>query len=108
MSAARRALAIGDVEAHDPVPIFRLCWKMAGNAATVLERGIPDAGPVQARYLGVPVRPAEEYQWWTVVRQWPQLWQVGEFRGQNTDEDHVLLHESELKKLRNIWNRLLF
>lgn len=49
--AARRALRIGDVEAHDPVPLFRLCWKMPGNAATVLERGIPDAGPVQARYL---------------------------------------------------------
>jgi hypothetical protein len=49
--AARSALRIGDVQVHDPDPLFRLCWKMAGNAATVLERGIPDVGPVQARYL---------------------------------------------------------
>lgn len=49
--AARRALRVGDVEVHDPVPLFRLCWKMAGNAETVLDRGIPDVGPVQARYL---------------------------------------------------------
>lgn len=49
--ATRRALGIGDVETHDPVPLFRLCWKMAANATTVLERGIPDSGPVQARYL---------------------------------------------------------
>src|ERR1700737_4134350 len=27
------------------------CRERPGNAATVLERGIPDAGPVQARYL---------------------------------------------------------
>ena len=48
---ARRALCIGDVAAHDPVPLFRLCWKMSRSPATVLEHAIPDVGPVQARYL---------------------------------------------------------
>jgi hypothetical protein len=48
---ARRALRIGDVNAHDPVPLFRLCWKLSRNPATVLERAIPDVGSVQARYL---------------------------------------------------------
>ncbi len=53
---ARRALRIGDVKAHDPAPLFRLCWKLSRNPATVLERAIPDVGAVQARYLEFLVR----------------------------------------------------
>jgi hypothetical protein len=49
--AARRALRVGDVTAHDPAPLFRLAWKMSQNPAFVLERAIPDVGPVEARYL---------------------------------------------------------
>jgi hypothetical protein len=49
--AAKRALRAGDVSAYDPAPLFRLCWKISANPATVLERAIPDAGPVEARYL---------------------------------------------------------
>ena len=52
----RRALRIGDVSAHDPTPLFRLSWKMSQNPAIVLERAIPDVGPVQARYLEFLVR----------------------------------------------------
>jgi len=48
---ARRALAIGDVTAHDPVPLFRLCWKLSRNPATVLDHAIPDVAAVQSRYL---------------------------------------------------------
>jgi tetratricopeptide (TPR) repeat protein len=55
-AVARRALAIADVTAHDPVPLFRLCWKLSRNPATVLERAIPDAGEVQSRYLAFLVR----------------------------------------------------
>lgn len=55
-NAARRALAIGDVRAYDPVPLFRLCWKVSRDPGTVLARGIPDAGPVVARYLQFLVR----------------------------------------------------
>jgi tetratricopeptide (TPR) repeat protein len=54
--AARRALRIGDVAAYDPAPLFRLCWKVSTNPATVLERAIPDTGPVEARYLEFLVR----------------------------------------------------
>ena len=53
---ARRALRIGDVTAHDPAPLFRLCWKLSQNPATVLERAIPDVGAVQSRYLAFLVR----------------------------------------------------
>ncbi|HUJ21653.1 MAG TPA: hypothetical protein VLX58_09045 [Bryobacteraceae bacterium] len=49
--AARSALRIGDVKAHDPAPLFRLCWRMSRDPAIVLERAIPDAGAIQARYL---------------------------------------------------------
>jgi len=49
--AARRALRIGDVEAHNPAPLFDLCWNMSQDPATILERAIPDLGAVQARYL---------------------------------------------------------
>ena len=54
--AAKRALRAGDVTAYDPAPLFRLCWKISANPATVLERAIPDAGPVEARYLEFLVR----------------------------------------------------
>ena len=47
----RQALTIGDVAAYDPTPLFRLCWKLSRNPATVLERAIPDVGVVQSRYL---------------------------------------------------------
>lgn len=53
---AKRALRTGDVSAYDPAPLFRLCWKVSANPATVLERAIPDAGPVEARYLEFLVR----------------------------------------------------
>lgn len=53
---ARRALSTGDVTAHDPAPLFRLCWKLSRNPATVLERAIPDVGAVQSRYLAFLVR----------------------------------------------------
>ncbi|MBZ5591967.1 MAG: hypothetical protein LAP39_07010 [Acidobacteriia bacterium] len=53
---ARRALRIGDVGAYDPAPLFRLCWKLSPDSATVLERAIPDVGPVEARYLEYLVR----------------------------------------------------
>jgi len=49
--AARRALRIGDVEAHNPAPLFDLCWNMSQDPAAILERAIPDLGAVQARYL---------------------------------------------------------
>jgi hypothetical protein len=55
-AAAKRALRAGDVSAYDPAPLFRLCWKLSANPATVLERAIPDAGPVEARYLEFLVR----------------------------------------------------
>jgi hypothetical protein len=54
--AARHALRTGDVGAYDPVPLFRLCWKISPNPAAVLERAIPDAGRVEARYLEFLVR----------------------------------------------------
>jgi tetratricopeptide (TPR) repeat protein len=54
--AARRALCVGDVSAHDPAPLFHLCWKMSPHADVVLERAIPDVGSVQARYLAFLVR----------------------------------------------------
>lgn len=53
---ARRALRIGDVGAYDPAPLFRLCWKVSGDPAIVLERAIPDSGPIEARYLEFLVR----------------------------------------------------
>src|SRR5438034_6304813 len=53
---ARQALSIGDVTAHDAAPLFRLCWKLSQNPATVLERAIPDVGAVQSRYLAFLVR----------------------------------------------------
>ena len=53
---ARRAMQIGDVRAYDPAPFFRLCWKVSADPATVLERAIPDVGPVEARYLEFLVR----------------------------------------------------
>jgi hypothetical protein len=53
---ARQALSIGDVAAYDPAPLFRLCWKLSRNPATVLERAIPDVGAVQSRYLAFLVR----------------------------------------------------
>jgi len=53
---ARRALRIGDVAAYDPAPLFRLCWKVSTDPATILERAIPDVGPVEARYLEFLVR----------------------------------------------------
>jgi tetratricopeptide (TPR) repeat protein len=49
--AAQRALRVGDVAAYDPAPLFRLCWKLTCDPATILERAIPNAGPLQARYL---------------------------------------------------------
>ncbi len=52
----RQALTAGDVTAHDPVPLFRLCWKLSRNPATVLERAIPDVAAVQSRYLAFLVR----------------------------------------------------
>ncbi len=52
----RRALAIGDVEAYDPAPLFRLCWKLTQDPDTILNRAIPDSGPVQSRYLHFLVR----------------------------------------------------
>lgn len=55
-AAARAALRIGDVGAYDPVPLFRLCWRMSDDPETILNRGIPDAGAVQARYLEFLVR----------------------------------------------------
>ena len=54
--AAQRALRVGDVAAYDPAPLFRLCWKLTRDPATILERAIPNAGPVQARYLEFLVR----------------------------------------------------
>jgi tetratricopeptide (TPR) repeat protein len=48
---ARLALRIGDVRAHDPVPLFRLAWKMTRDPNTILDRAIPEVGAVQARYL---------------------------------------------------------
>ena len=48
---AKRTLRAGSVDTYDPAPLFRLCWKVSANPATVLERAIPDAGPVEARYL---------------------------------------------------------
>ena len=53
---AQHALRIGDVRAHDPAPLFRLCWKMSRNPAMVLARALPDIGSVQARYLEFLVR----------------------------------------------------
>ncbi len=53
---ARRALRIGDVEAYDPAPLFRLAWKISGDPAVVLQRAIPSNGPVPARYLEFLVR----------------------------------------------------
>jgi len=51
--AARRALRTGDPRVHDPTPLFELCRRMSGdNPGEILERAIPDIGPVQARYLG--------------------------------------------------------
>jgi len=55
-STAKRALHTGDVTAYDPAPLFRLCWKVSADPATVLERAIPDDGPVEARYLEFLVR----------------------------------------------------
>jgi len=54
--AAQRALLVGDVAAYDPAPLFRLCWKLTRDPATILERAIPNVGPVQARYLEFLVR----------------------------------------------------
>jgi hypothetical protein len=54
--AAQRALCVGDVAAYDPVPLFRLCWKLTRDPAAILERAIPNVGPVQARYLEFLVR----------------------------------------------------
>jgi tetratricopeptide (TPR) repeat protein len=54
--AAQRALRVGDVAAYDPAPLFRLCWKLTRDSAVILERAIPDVGPVQARYLEFLVR----------------------------------------------------
>ncbi len=53
---AQRVLRVGDVAAYDPVPLFRLCWKLTHDPATILERAIPNAGPVPARYLEFLVR----------------------------------------------------
>jgi len=53
---ARRALRIGDVAAHDPVPLFRLFWKITEDPSAILDRGVPDVGAVQARYLDFLVR----------------------------------------------------
>jgi tetratricopeptide (TPR) repeat protein len=55
-NAARRALAIGDVRAYDPAPLFGLCWKLSPDPDTVLARAIPDVGPVVSRYLQFLVR----------------------------------------------------
>jgi hypothetical protein len=52
----RRALRVGDVAAYDPVPLFRLCWKLSRDPVTILNRAIPDVGAVQARYLKFLVR----------------------------------------------------
>jgi hypothetical protein len=50
---ARRALRMGDPRVHDPTPLFELCRRMGReNPGEILERAIPDIGPVQARYLG--------------------------------------------------------
>ena len=54
--ATKGALRAGDVDAYDPAPLFRLCWKVSANPSTVVERAIPDAGPVEARYLEFLVR----------------------------------------------------
>ena len=54
--AARKALRVGEVAAYDPAPLFRLCWKLSRDPATILERAIPDVGPVEARYLEFLVR----------------------------------------------------
>jgi tetratricopeptide (TPR) repeat protein len=54
--AAQRALRVGDVAAYDPAPLFRLCWKLTRDPAAILERAIPNVGPVQARYLEFLVR----------------------------------------------------
>src|SRR5258708_23896194 len=48
---ARQVLTIAEVTAHDPVPLFRLCWRLSRNRATVLDRAIPDVAAVQSRYL---------------------------------------------------------
>jgi len=47
----RRALLMGDVQAYDPAPLFRLCWKLTRDPDTILERAIPDVGAVESRYL---------------------------------------------------------
>jgi len=47
----RRALEIGDVQAYDPAPLFRLCWKLSRDPDYILERAIPDVGAVESRYL---------------------------------------------------------
>ena len=61
----RRALAIGDVRAYDPAPLFALCRKFTTDPDTVLERAIPDVGAVDSRYLQFLVRenlaPAAEH-----------------------------------------------
>jgi len=60
-----RALEIGDVQAYDPAPLFRLCWKLSRDPDTILERAIPDVGAVESRYLQFLVRenlaPAAEH-----------------------------------------------
>lgn len=52
----RRALSAGDVQAYDPAPLFRLCWKLLRDPDTILDRAIPDVGAVEARYLQFLVR----------------------------------------------------
>jgi tetratricopeptide (TPR) repeat protein len=52
----RRALVIGEVQAYDPAPLFRLCWKLTRDPNTILERAIPDVGAVESRYLQFLVR----------------------------------------------------
>jgi hypothetical protein len=47
---------VDDVAAYDPAPLFRLCWKLTHDPATILERAIPNEGPVPARYLEFLVR----------------------------------------------------
>ena len=61
----RRALEIGDVQAYDPAPLFRLCWKLSRDPDSILERAIPDVGAVESRYLQFLIRenlaPAAEH-----------------------------------------------
>ena len=45
----RRALVIGDVQAYDPAPLFRLCWKLTRDPDTILERAIPECGVRSSR-----------------------------------------------------------